>query len=314
MKEQIIVDIGSGRTKVYGVKADGSVIRILSTRIRLKERYNPTGEGVLEEDKETLFRVINEVVAQAEGRPINVYATSIFRVMPDDMLERFKEELLERTGVSLNVLSQEQENKLTTLPVKNLEIDGRYCAACIGSGSTEVAVFQDGEERKSFTTEHAKADLIKKFPELRESICKTSPEDLRNYVRKTFDFAEVGQCDKLIIIGGSGLEHAKDCGFKMEDNNVFIHKDIPARSSFESFTGETNKLLGSNGKIANDDLELIRAHCIIASCLMEAVSAKECFMTNLNLINGIVQDIKNKEVYVNKETLKTQAINSSRSR
>ena len=300
MEKQIIIDIGSGKTKSYIVYGDKSIKDLYSTRIRLKERYNPAAEGgINREDKDALFDAIKKIKAEADKhniKAINVFATSIFRIMPEDMLAAFKAEFKQSTGLDFKVLSQQEENELTTLPVSRLKLNAPYLAVCIGAGSTEMAVFDNGKKTEDFTVEFARADLLKAFPnQLGQDICNTEPEILRDFVRQNLTFPQT-KCKYMVVVGGGALSKAEKCGFKMNKNSIFADKAMPSDCGYKGFIAETNKLLlNKTNAIPGDDLESLRAHCIIAGCIMEAAGAEHLFMTNLNLMNGIVQSLGEKQ-------------------
>ena len=292
--EQIIVDIGSGKTKVYELKNDGVVKPLFDKRIDFKRAYN-SETGLSAVSKQTLFQTINEIKVIAGGKPINIYATSVFRIMPAQMLDNFKAEFQKETGIVFNVLSQQEENRLMTLSVKNLNIAEKYLAACIGNGSTEMAILHNGTEKESFTIEHARADLMKEF-QLSNDVCTIPFDELCSYVDKIFTFPKTS-VKYLVVLGGNGLSYSKKSDFFMEKNTVFNNDAIPVCSNFDNFVTETKRLLLNDSvSLAKEELEMFRSHCVIACCIMKAVAAENIFMTDLNLVDGIAKDLANKKI------------------
>lgn len=286
--EKVIIDIGSGKTKSYIIDENNQIMPLYEQIIGLKEGYDYTS-GLAIEHKIILFNTINKIKSMAEGRPIHIYATSVFRTMSDDIRSEFIKEFYNETGLEFNVVSSERESELMTMAVKNLVLDEPYLVTCIGNGSTEMNIMRNGLVVESVNIEFAKADLIKAFPALKDEICNVDLIQLENFVEKNMKFPKL-KSDYAIILGFNNLSKSRACDFKLLDNLFFKESSIPVYLDYQQFVVETIKLFKTFH--LENYIEIFRAHCIIVKCILQKIQAKYCFPTNLNMIDGIVEELK----------------------
>lgn len=286
--EKVIIDIGSGKTKSYIVDENNQIIPIYAQTIRLKEGYNDT-LGLAVEHKICLFNTINKIKSIAEGRPIYIYATSVFRTMSDDIRSEFIKEFCNETGLKFNVVSSEYESELMTIAVGSLDLGESYLAACIGNGSTEMNIMKNGVVVESVNIEFARADLIKTFPELKYETCNVDFIELENFVERNMKFPKL-KSNYAIILGFDNLSKSRESNFELLDNSFFRNCSIPVYLGYQQFVFETMKLIKTPS--LEKDIDIFRAHCIIVKCILQEIQAKYCFPTNLNMINGIAEELK----------------------
>lgn len=291
--EKVVIDIGSGKTKSFIIDGNNKIIPLYEQIIKFKEGYNPTF-GLAVEDKRCLFETINKIKNMAEGRPIYIYATSIFRTMNSDMLNTFIKEFENTTKLKFNVVTAEHESELMVKAVGKLDIDETYVVTCIGSGSTEINVMKKGEVIESVNTEFAKVDIINAFPKLKDEICKIEMSKIEEFIGENLKFPKL-KSNYVIVLGFSNLTKSREFKFKLSKNDLFNHFAIPNYIEYQQFVKETKKVL--NTQSLQNNIELFRPHCIIVKSILQEMEAKYCFPTDLNMINGIVEEFKqNKKI------------------
>ena len=133
---KIIVEVGSTCTKIDIF--DGNIVkRLKEVTIEFKRHY--VEDKVLREnDIKKLILEINEI--KNTSKDIYVCGTSIFRKLDKtqktEFLKRFKKE----TGLDFNIISQEEENKLTVYGATRFVKD-KACVFIGGGGSTELSIY-----------------------------------------------------------------------------------------------------------------------------------------------------------------------------
>ena len=201
--EKIIVEVGSVCTKVD--KFDGKKIeRIKEKTIQFKKHYNED-KALRESDVTQLIDFINNL--KNISKDIFVCGTSIFRTLSEveknDFIDRFQKE----TGYSFNIISQEQENKLTTYGATRFA-KGKVCVLIGGGGSTEIAIF-DKEIQESVNTKIGVIDIMQQFPDLANDIATTPLETVMEYIKPRLNLPKQ-KADILILAGGGHEKFARD--------------------------------------------------------------------------------------------------------
>lgn len=286
--EKVIIDIGIGKTKSVIINGKNQIIPLYEKAIQFKEGYTPT-LGLDVNHKQCLFETINKIKDMAEGRPIYIYATSIFRTMNDNLLKIFIREFEEITKLKFNVVTAEHESELMTKAVGELDLDEPYLIASVGNGSTEMNVMRKGKVIESVNTEFARADIVNVFPTLKEEICNIGMSEMEEFVRKNLKFPKL-KSKYVIVLGFKNLSKLKDFKFKLSSNHFFNHFSVPNYIEYEQFVKETRKVL--NTPFFSEHINLFRAHCIISKCILQEMEAKYCFPTDINMIDGIVEEFK----------------------
>ena len=207
--EKIIVEVGSVCTKVD--KFDGKKIeRIKEKTIQFKKHFNED-KSLRESDVTQLIDFINNL--KNISKDIFVCGTSIFRTLSEvernDFVDRFQKE----TGYSFNIISQEQENKLTTYGATRFA-KGKVCVLIGGGGSTEIAIF-DKEIQESVNTKMGVIDIMQKFPDLANDIATTPLETVMEYIKPRLNLPKQ-KADILILAGGGHEKFARQSGIKYE--------------------------------------------------------------------------------------------------
>ncbi len=298
--EKIIIDIGSGSLKAYNVDSERNIKQIYKKTIMFKVHFTKEN-GINAEDKEQLIHSLNEIKKMNPSKEIHAYATSIFRLMNEKQSEELKNEILEKTGILLSIVTPEKEAKYIEKSVGNIpEISDPYLVFCVGGSSTELIVLEKGEEREHYIVEFAVGDLLKKFPEITENVCSVNYNDIYKYIEGNFTSLPKTKC-KYAIFTGSHLTYNEAVGNKMEDNKFFYKKGIPKFITTEDYKNDTihtveqRTLNEMKAKYPQDPkyMEGTRACVTLITYILEKMESKYIFPTDLNMIDGIVNELYN---------------------
>lgn len=291
--EKIIVEVGSVCTKVD--KFDGKKIeRIKEKTIQFKKHYNED-KALRESDVTQLIYFINNL--KKISKDIFVCGTSIFRTLSEveknDFIDRFQKE----TGYSFNIISQEQENKLTTYGATRFA-KGKVCVLIGGGGSTEIAIF-DKEIQESVNTKIGVIDIMQQFPDLANDIATTPLETVMEYIKPRLNLPKQ-KADILILAGGGHEKLARQSGIKYEKNTLYEDDASPIMMDIETRRSETKRFFT---EISLDDIRVksndpdwwyaTRAMCAFALVVAEQIGAKYIIPTDISMCYGIIDKGEN---------------------
>ena len=286
--EKIIVEVGSVCTKVD--KFDGKKIeRIKEKTIQFKKHYNED-KALRESDVTQLIDFINNL--KKISKDIFVCGTSIFRTLSEveknDFIDRFQKE----TSYSFNIISQEQENKLTTYGATRFA-KGKVCVLIGGGGSTEIAIF-DKEIQESVNTKIGVIDIMQQFPDLANDIATTPLETVMEYIKPRLNLPKQ-KADILILAGGGHEKFARQSGIKYEKNTLYEDDASPIMMDIETRRSETKRFFT---EISLDDIRVksndpdwwyaTRAMCAFALVVAEQIGAKYIIPTDISMCYGII--------------------------
>ena len=291
--EKIIVEVGSVCTKVD--KFDGKKIeRIKEKTIQFKQHYNED-KALRESDVTQLIYFINNL--KKISKDIFVCGTSIFRTLSEveknDFIDRFQKE----TGYSFNIISQEQENKLTTYGATRFA-KGKVCVLIGGGGSTEIAIF-DKEIQESVNTKIGVIDIMQQFPDLANDIATTPLETVMEYIKPRLNLPKQ-KADILILAGGGHEKFARQSGIKYEKNTLYEDDASPIMMDIETRRSETKRFFT---EISLDDIRVksndpdwwyaTKAMCAFALVVAEQIGAKYIIPTDISMCYGIIDKGEN---------------------
>ena len=300
--ERVIIDIGSGNIKSYTVDKNKKVTPLYQKNIMFKAHFSKE-KGIDEKDKEELIKGIKDIKKLSDGKPISAYATSVFRMLSEKQLSSLRIDLIRETGLGINVISPEQEEIYMAKSVGNIEeLNTPYLVSCVGGSSTEMIVMQKGKILEQITEEFATGDMLRKFPRIAEDKCTVSEEELREYIEQNFKKLPTIKCENAIFTGFH-LTYNTVAKNPMHENDLFSRADIPYYLTTEEF-----KVNNSNA-IKNRSLDELkrgypenpnfmngtRGANTIVGYILEKVGAKRIFPTDLNMINGIVAELDERE-------------------
>ena len=298
MKEKIIVDIGSGSIKAYIVNEDKEIKPIYKKTIMFKVNFSKE-KGILEKDKNKLIDALQEIKTKYDGIPVYAYATSIFRLMTENQVKELTNLIYEKTEITINIVTKEQESIYMAKAVGNIEgLDDPYLVFSVGGSSTEFIVLEKGNVKENFTVEFAVGDVLKEFPDTANDITKVTFNQIYEYISKNLTQLPKTKC-KYAIFTGLHLTYNKVAGNKMEDNDIFIKKNIPKYITSEKYKNYTiNTIEKRNLKELKDNypqdpkfMDGARASVSIITYILEKTGAEYIFPTDLNMIDGIVNEI-----------------------
>lgn len=301
--EEIIIDIGSGNIKAYSINTMKEIKNIYLKNIMFKKNFSEQ-RGIAEEDKKELISALKEIKSQNINIPIYAYATSVFRMLNEEKLKELQMEIMNATGIKINVVSQQEEERYMAKAVGNLyELNEPYLVCCVGGSSTEMIVMQNGKIVEQLTEEFATGDMLKKFPQIAEDKPNINIRDMYKYIKENFKTLPKTKC-RYAIFTGFHLMYNTVAENKMNKNTFFERKDIPYYLTAEQFNKNNEEAINERSLNSLKEkypenpsfMNGTRGANTIVGYILEKVGAEIYFPTNLNMIHGIVKQLQEEQL------------------
>lgn len=289
----IYVDLGSSSTKVY-IKED--TLRLESVKsIKLKEGFT-VDNGFAEDKLEEIFQLLEEVKKRYPSSRIKMFATSLFRKMSSVAFEQIRDKCFIRTGLVINVISQELENFfLEKALVGKANIKENILLINIGGDSTELVVMYGNEAIERKNLDMGVGTLLNQFPAVNESFSKVKISEIVNFVKDSLPVLE-NKC-KIAMYSGGELNYMKLAQYPLEQNVIFKDVDHPFSVTTSQFARKNEAIFS---KVALDELENLmpdnpkwmhgaRICSALAQAIVENYGVDILIPSDSNLIDGVVR-------------------------
>ena len=218
-----IIEIGSNNTKIHIYKNNETIYDEKIT-IEFKKNYKKNNK-IISSDLEKLEDVIK--LAKEKTDSVYLYGCSIFRKLKQAELDSINKALLNKYNVSIEVISQEEEARLTALGCYNdISYDKNICIFIGGGGSTELLLVNNKKILEHHYYDFGVVDITDKFPSLKEDIPKVSLKEVTDYISTLIDDLDF-QADLFILAGGDHLYWYENASFKCQKNTLYTSVNQP---------------------------------------------------------------------------------------
>ena len=289
---KIIIEVGSTCVKIDRYNGH-NIERLDEITVQFKKHYNEN-HHLMEDDIKELIRKINDL--KCISKDIYVCGTSIFRTLDKEEKEKFLERFKNETEYYFNIISQEEENRLTVLGATRFVKD-KVCVFIGGGGSTEIAIY-DKKIKESSNTKIGVIDVMQEFPDLAENYATTDVETVKEYIKERLNLPKQ-KADILILAGGGHEKFARCSGIKYEENTLYKDSVSPIMMDIETRKKETERYYKSisldeiRQKVKDPDWwYATRAMCAFTLVVAEAIDAKYIIPTNIAMAYGIIESEK----------------------
>ncbi len=286
--KKIIIEVGSTNTKIDNYEND-KVTRIKEETILFKKHYKEKNK-LEDSDVRELIDIVNDI--KKEYDDIYVCGTSIFRNLNEKEKKDFLDYFKLQTGIDFNIITEEDENKLTVCGATR-KVNIPVCVFIGGGGSTEITIY-DKKEKESINTEIGVMDIMEKFPDLADDIAKSKLEDVKDYIKKHLNLPKE-KCDTLILAGGGHLLFALNSSIKYEKNTIYTDNNAPIMMDIETREKETKRYYESisldaiRKRVDNPEWWFAtRAMCAFVLVVAEEIDAKVIIPTDIDMVYGII--------------------------
>lgn len=280
------IDIGTNaaRLLVGEVCNEGNhsfVKKISYTRIPLRLGEQVFDNGIISNDKITefiktiqAFKLITEMFHVVELRAC---ATSAMREAKNG--KEVVSEILEKTGINIEVISGDEEARLIfgTFFLLDFDKTSPFLVIDVGGGSTEISVFEEGKRVASKSFELGTLRLLKGKTD--SKIWK----ELKSWLDKNVD-SKVDH--KIFATGGNINKVHKMVGSNTSE--IQIRKVTKLRKELEKMTLEAREDVY---QLKPDRADVIVPACEIFEFILKQLKVKNFFVPKIGLSDGMIYDL-----------------------
>ena len=305
-----IVDIGtiSLRFDVYETEAPYASTSLIH-RYRSMPRIGRALSSHLHESLPGIVEEFQKLRLQCEEQGVDdllVVGTSALRDSTPG--KELVEQIATQTSIHIEVLSGEEEARLTALGIfaNEPKLTGRIALADVGGGSTEISFCQDGKIVKALSIDVGASRLEQLFFKHRDPATSLlTPESLVSadkYIQDQLEPVRIAakSFSLDLLVGSSGTVRSLE--------RLRIDPHPPAkRISLSAITRFTDKLRNSthNEILSFPGMERNRADvilpgCLILQALMKILNAPEIQVTHFSLRHGVLEEALKKLRLVSK--------------
>lgn len=284
-----IIEIGSNNTKVHVYDGD-EVVYESNVTITLKEHYIKLGK-VDHNDLGKLDDVIKDVQKYASN--IYLYGCSIFRQLSQAELDEINSNLRRKFDTEIEVVSQDDEAKLTALGCYDgVNYDGKMCIFIGGGGSIELILVEHGKIIDSKYYGFGVVDVTKKFPSLSSDIPEVGFMEVWQYVDNLLGDLNM-QAEVLVLAGGDHPYWYKNAQYELRTNTLYDHHKQPfmlTKEMSDQYDRDAYETSLDKIRQRSDDplwFDYTRAMKTITNCVMHKIGAEFVVPTKINMEDGL---------------------------
>lgn len=292
------IDLGSSTIKVHEYRES---LRLLDEHsIYFKNNFN-SETGISEENKEELFKYFKHLqdTHNMKYENTHIFATGIFRELSRERKQEMVKEFNDRFDLHFEIISHGIENHYLGAAMKNDYNNKKVMIINMGGKTTELVTIKDNEIIARKNIKVGVAELLNKFPEVNDEYSSASVKEMNDFVKEKIKDVKFDQDYDCAVFTGGEERFELLTDFNLVENNLFddgIHK---YKVSYEDYIKGTEhvffnltleqlyKLMPNNPKW----MDGARPGAILPLAIFEMANVKWIIPSDLNLINGVINDI-----------------------
>ena len=280
-----IIDIGSNtiRLVIYDKGRQISNTGINSEIIADTKNRRLGDEGI---DK--LCSVIDFLKNKADGIPVYAFATYAVRILENSA--EVKEKVLEKTGVSIDILSGDSEARYDFYGLRScIAANESGIGVDLGGGSAQIMIFSGDELEFIHSYPIGCRKLKNKFVSGKLP-CEAEKKHIEEYVKGKLDGKT--HDGKLYMMGGTAKTAAKLYSFLTGSENADMIKTETLTRLIEFIEETPEKTMK---KILKNRYDNITAGIVIMGAIAEYFDKKEIYIKKCGVRDGYLMKIKEKQ-------------------
>lgn len=294
------IDLGSSTIKVYYYENELKLLEEHS--IYFKNDFDAI-KGISDSNLSELCEYFEELKNKYDLKyyNTNIYVTGIFR----NLIQERKQDLVklfnDKFDLHFNIISHGIENYYLGKAMQNDYNNKKVLIINMGGKTTELVTFVGKKITDTKNINIGVADVLNRFDKVNEKYSGNTLEEMEEFITdKLSDIVIDNDYDCAIFTGGEERFELLT-GFNLVDNDLFsdnIHKYM---LSLDDYIIGTKKVLYD---ISLDELHGLmpsnpmwmdgaRSGAIIPLVLFKKANVKWIIPSDLNLINGVINDLNN---------------------
>lgn len=293
------IDLGSSTIKVY--KYDQKLTLLEEHSIYFKNDFDAE-KGISKTNMEELCDYFDTLVKKYDFKYENthIFVTGIFRNLTHEKQIELVKLFNDKFDLFFNIISHGIENYYLGKAMQNDYNNKKVLIINMGGKTTELVTFKGDKIVGNQNLTIGVADLLNNFPKVNDKKSAHSVEEMDNFVADRIKDIEIDDDYDCAIFTGGEERFELLTKFNLVENTLFndgVHKYMVSlddyikgtKNVFENYTLEDlYALMPGNPKW----MDGARAGAIIPLTLFEKGNIKWIIPSDLNLINGVINDIK----------------------
>ena len=292
------IDLWSSTIKVYCYKNELELLEEHS--IYFKNDFDAE-KGISKNNLKELCDYFKEIKSKYDLKyyNTNIFVTGIFR----NLIQERKQELVklfnDKFDLHFNIISHGIENYYLAKAMENDYNNKKVLIINMGGKTTELVTFVGTKITDTKNLTIGVADLLNKFDKVNEKYSGNSVEEMEKFVEDKLSSISLDKDYDCAIFTGGEERFELLTGFNLINNTLFndnIHKYM---LSLEDYIKGTKKVFN---EISIEELYALmpnnpkwmdgaRSGAIIPLVLFKLANVKWIIPSDLNLINGVINDL-----------------------
>lgn len=293
------IDLGSSTIKVYSYLEELKLVEEHS--IHFKDGFS-SENGLSKSNLEELYSYFERLVEKYQLKYENtfIYVTGIFRNLSLIKQRELVKEFNNRFDLHFNIISHGIENYYLGCAMQNDYDHKKVLIINMGGKTTEIVTFigEDLVSRKNLNV--GVGDILNEFSKINNKYSEDKIEDIEEFVLKRMKGVSLDEDYDCAIFTGGEERFEKLTKFNLVKNTLFddgIHKCMISLNDYIKDTervfykvsiDELYHLMPSNPKW----MDGARAGAVLPLVLFKLAHIKWIVPSDLNLINGVINDNK----------------------
>lgn len=296
--ENYYIDLGSSTIKVYCFENELKLLEEHS--IYFKNDFDAE-KGISESNLKELCEYIEEIKKKYDLKyyNTNIYVTGIFRNLVQERKQDLVKLFNDKFDLHFNIISHGIENYYLAKAMQNDYNGKKVLIINMGGKTTELVTFVGKDITNTQNINVGVADLLNNFDKVNEKYSGNTLEEMEQFITDKLSNVVLDKDYDCAIFTGGEERFELLAGFNLVENTLFndhIHKymltleDYVAgieKVLYNMSLDELHSLMPSNPKWMNG----ARSGAIIPLVLFKKANVKWIIPSDLNLINGVINDL-----------------------
>lgn len=292
------IDLGSSTIKVYSYKNELQLLEEHS--IYFKNNFDAE-KGISKENLDELCNYFSELKDKYQLKYYNthIFVTGIFRNLSLEKKQELVKLFNAKFDLHFNIISHGIENYYLGKAMANNYNNKKVLIINMGGKTTELVTYTGSKITDTKNLNIGVADLLNNFSHVNDKHSQDKVEDMAAFVREKLNNLKLDQDYDCAIFTGGEERFELLTGFNLVENTLFddnIHKYMLSLDDYIKGTKkvfydisltELYALMPGNPKW----MDGARSGAIIPLVLFEIANIKWIIPSDLNLINGVINDL-----------------------
>jgi len=292
------IDLGSSTIKVYCYENE---LKLLDEHsIYFKNDFDAE-KGISESNSKELCEYFEKIKNKYNLKyyNTNIYVTGIFRNLVQERKQELVKLFNDKFDLHFNIISHGIENYYLGKAMQNDYNGKKVLIINMGGKTTELVTFVGKDITNTKNINVGVADLLNSFDKVNEKYSGNTLEEMEQFITDKLNDVVLDKDYDCAIFTGGEERFELLAGFNLVENNLFndnIHKYMLSLDDYVAGTekvlynmslDELHALMPSNPKW----MDGARSGAIIPLVLFKKANVKWIIPSDLNLINGVINDL-----------------------